>query len=247
MQKKINYSHLKNLHTLRGPLRALPILFPKGIPKKILDIGCGTGTWLSAAKILGAKEVLGIDGVNIPDNIMKIKKKEFLCKDLTKPIKLKKNFNVVLCLEVAEHLDKKYSDILLRTLTNHSDTILFSAACPGQKGENHLNCRWPDYWQKKFNKLGFKCIDAYRQKIWEIKSIEPWYRQNIFLAKKSKNAGNEQRIKKILHPDMFLLQKPTEAKRTISCIEKGSQKTLWYLKTPFKALFYKVKRKLYFK
>jgi len=43
-----------SLHTLQGAAAALSAIFGSGAPKSLLDVGCGTGTWLRAAMDLGA-------------------------------------------------------------------------------------------------------------------------------------------------------------------------------------------------
>jgi len=200
---KIKFKHSENKHTVEGAKAALTKIFGNKVPKTVLDVGCGVGTWLKACQELGAKEVQGIDGVKIPKNQLLIDNCKFTAKDLTKPIDLKKKYALVLCLEVGEHLQENDSNTLIEGLTRHSNTILFSAACPGQKGQNHINCQWPSFWQKKFNNYGFACFDTIRKKIWDNQIIEPWYRQNIFLAKKSKKAGKEKRISPLKHPEIF--------------------------------------------
>ena len=67
-----------------------------------------------------------------------------------------------------------------------------------------MNCQWPEYWQLLFNARGYVCDDAFRWEIRNIQEIEPWYRQNIFIAKLSpKLAGHEPRIRAVVNPDMF--------------------------------------------
>ena len=44
---------------------------------------------------------------------------------------------------------------LVATITKHGDAVLFSAAIPGQGGQDHLNEQWPEYWQKKFEVNGY--------------------------------------------------------------------------------------------
>jgi hypothetical protein len=110
-----------------------------------------------------------------------------------------------------------------------------------------VNCRWPVYWQNLFNQRGFACSDAPRWQIWNDARIEPWYRQNLFQAKRDPvNAGQEPRIPGIIHPDMFCdLELSLVAKHaglTTSQIEKGSKEVVWYFKTLFTALFTKLVR-----
>ena len=102
--------------------------------------------------------------------------------DLSRPLNLARRFDLVLCLEVAEHLEPASAATIIDTLTAHGDRILFSAAAPGQPGMHHVNCQWPDYWQRLFNARGFACDGAVRWEIWRNGRIEPWYRQNLMMA-----------------------------------------------------------------
>jgi len=92
----------------------------------------------------------------------------------------------------------------VRSLVTHSDIVLFGAACPGQPGQQHINCQWPEWWQKIFNSYGYLCDDSFRWKIWDDRRIEPWYRQNTFLARSdATKAGTEARLPPVVHPDMM--------------------------------------------
>ena len=107
------------------------------------------------------------------------------------------------CLEVGEHLPPESAGTLVRSLCTHSDRIFFSAAAPQQLGEHHINCQWPEYWQALFNEHGYSCHDEVRFRMWRDTGIEPWYRQNMFLARKAPEvAGHEPRIPALIHPDM---------------------------------------------
>jgi SAM-dependent methyltransferase len=237
----IDYDHNKNLHTLRGPRCALPIVFPSGFPRSILDVGCGTGTWLRTAIDLGAREVFGIDGVSIPDADLLFDPKFFKVCDLTSHIDLGRKFEVTLCLEVAEHLDERFATTLIDTLIRHSDCVVFSAACPDQPGQHHVNCRWPSYWQRLFNECGYACEDAVRWQLWEEAEVEPWYRQNMFIAKRMPRvAGLEPRIRPALHPEIVKvqLQNPPYLTKHLGCISVKR-----YPSILARALFSKISRK----
>jgi hypothetical protein len=143
-------------------------------------------------------------GIKIPIDELLFPAHLFQALDLTKSFQLNRRFELILCLEVAEHLSPNAADGLIDSLIAHGDTILFNAACPGQPGQHHINCRWPSYWQDLFNRRNYACDDSIR---WQLESdtrIEPWCRQNIFVARHRPDiAGKEQRIISVVHPDMM--------------------------------------------
>ena len=201
----IDYDHQRNLHTLLGPEKAMPFVFQcTGKPTSILDLGCGNGTWLRAAHQAGVNEILGVDGVSIEPQHLLIAEGSFRCLSLHEPVDVGRRFDVALCLEVGEHLDQNRSDVILDSLVRHADTIVFSAACPGQVGQHHVNCQWPEWWQSRFNARGYTCDDLVRRLLWDVREVEPWYRQNMFIARKDHDlAGREPRLNAVLHPAML--------------------------------------------
>lgn len=200
----IDYDYRRNSHSLSGAAAALAAILPSPLPRTLLDIGCGTGTWLRAAVDLGVTTVIGIDGVRVPPQDLEVAEETIEYVDLSEPFDLKRRFDLALCLEVAEHLPQHSSHHFVSSIVAHSDVILFSAACPGQPGQHHINCQWPVYWQRAFNERGFICDDSVRWKIWEDARIPPWYRQNIFWARREPaNAGLEPRLKGVVHPDFL--------------------------------------------
>ena len=200
----VNYDHTKSPHTIQGASAALSYVLPNVRPASVLDVGCGIGTWLRAAAEMDVADIRGVDGVALSSNKLLFSYEYFSVVDLSKPFNLNSRYDLVLCLEVAEHLDAAASGILIASLIEHGKTILFSAACPNQPGQSHLNCQWPEYWQKLFNQHGYACDDSIRWRMWNDTRIEPWYRQNIFIAVYNPDcAGTEARIMPVVHPDMI--------------------------------------------
>ncbi len=200
----IDYEHSKNIHLSDGPSEIVPIIIENYQPKSVLDVGCGLGIWLNFIIKEGIVDCMGIDGIDIDDRAIMFSKEKFQCQDLTKPWKLQRRFDLALCLEVAEHLHADFADCLIHCLTNHADLVIFSAACPHQDGQGHINCQWPAYWQEIFNKYQYVCSDDIRPLIWDINFPEYWYKQNIFVARRDpKSSGKEARIMPLVHPDMY--------------------------------------------
>jgi SAM-dependent methyltransferase len=235
---KVDYELAANTHTYAGAHAALSILFPDTKPISILDVGCGPGAWLRAGINLGIQDAVGIDGLDLEADQLLVPKAMVLVHDLRKPFDLGRMFDLALCLEVAEHLPVDVAGDLVRSVTRHANLVLFGAACPGQRGQHHINCQWPAYWQSNFNQAGFACDDAARWKIWDDERIEPWHRQNIFWARNDPSvAGREPRIKSIVHPGMI----PSVASRffidkLMNQIETGSEPISWYLTLSARAL-----------
>lgn len=200
----VDYDYSRNLHSLSGPASVVSLLIGKYPEvRSFLDVGCGTGAWGRALLEHGITDYLGIDGSDHPDTAMHIPRDMFQRHDLEKQLDLGRRFDAALCLEVAEHLPEVSAGVLLESLTKHADLVIFSAAAPGQRGQGHVNCWFPSYWQAIFNSFGFECSDALRWQIWDNAEIEPWYRQNIFVARRDpSSAGREERIRSVRHPDL---------------------------------------------
>lgn len=221
MPTPIQYVHTSATHNTRAAEAFLPILFGEiGVPQSVVDIGCGTGTWLSVFKTKGASKVLGVDGSNVDVAQLHIDLIEFRALDLTQPIRLGEKFDLAVCLEVAEHLPEASSDTLVDTLCHLSNTILFSAALPQQGGQNHINEQPFDYWREKFNQKGYVWKDVFRAVIWNDSRIDSWYRQNMFLIEKvGESPVSQGPIDIYYHPEFYQYKAHHHA-RTANAVDK---------------------------
>jgi len=71
-------------------------------PGSVVDFGCATGNLLSCFKEKGVKEVYGIDGDWVDENLLCINKNEFLRHDFSKePLDLSRRFDLAISTEVA--------------------------------------------------------------------------------------------------------------------------------------------------
>lgn len=205
---KVLYVHDEVTHNSSAAEQVLPVLFEVYQPKSIVDVGCGLGNWIEVAKKMTGSTITGVDGDYVNRSLLKINEEEFVEKDLTKPFDLNKKYDLAICLEVAEHLPESSAKGFIQSLTNHADVIMFSAALPGQGGQNHINEQWPSYWQENFNNCGFEMIDFFRFKIWDNTKIEYWYKQNLFLVVKKGHSLSESNSKlaySLVHPELLNL------------------------------------------
>jgi len=245
----IDYDHALNVHTKGGPQAAfsgLLKLFSQK-PTSVIDVGCGTGVWLRAAIDNGIADAIGIDGIAVPEASLAVPRSLIAIHDLTTPINVDRRFDLAICLEVAEHLDEQFGPVLIESLTNLADTVIFSAACPDQQGQHHVNCQWPAYWQHLFNQRHYFCDDFARWAIWDNAAVEPWFRQNMFVARRDPAAaGKEKRIPAVLHPDFAVLKQSAVSARAkmVREIQEGGMPAAWYCSLPFTALAGKIKRRL---
>jgi SAM-dependent methyltransferase len=103
-------------------------------PVSVVDVGCGDGTWLSVFRQHGVREILGIDREYVTGEILQIPEEEFLRHDLRVPLSMDRVFDLVVSLEVAEHLPAEFAETFVDSLARLGPAILFSAAVPFQGG-----------------------------------------------------------------------------------------------------------------
>lgn len=196
--KNIKYTHDKRTHNTQAAEEMVPFILDFYNPKTVLDVGCGLGTWAYVFKQRGIN-VIGLDWDGVNRDLLEIEKSEFIPTDLEKGFQLKEKFDLIICLEVAEHLSQDSSDIFIKSLVNHSDVILFSAAIPNQGGDNHVNEQPFQYWINKFSSHKFDFYDCFRDKFWQNEKIEWWYRQNMFLV-----SNKDFNFKKVKNPNLHI-------------------------------------------
>ncbi len=182
-------------------------------PRSAVDVGCGDGVWLSVLSRFGVTDVVGIDGNWVTKDMLEIESDRFQPRDLSKPIEANRQFDLVLSLEVAEHLPPEAAETFIDSLVGLGPVIVFSAAVPKQGGCSHVNEQWPEYWIELFRKRGCIAIDCFRSRLWHRSNVSWWYAQNLFLFVAQEAAGKFAELQQhshntrpfsAVHPRMFL-------------------------------------------
>jgi hypothetical protein len=167
--------------SLTAAREILPLLWQRRNFSSVIDVGCGVGTWLAAARELGASLLCGIDGPHVPTEMMRVEPDIIIKTDLEQPLRLKRTYDLCICLEVAEHLSPSRAASFVADLTALSGVIAFSAAIPFQGGDGHLNEMWPEYWAEMFAVHNYRPWCSIREEIWNVREIPWWYRQNLIV------------------------------------------------------------------
>lgn len=199
----------------RSAEEVVPLALDLIRPASVVDVGCGRGTWLAVFRELGIEDVLGIDGDHVDPANLEIPADRFLAADLTRPLRLDREFDLVLSLEVAEHLLEEFASVFVGSLAGLGPVVLFSAAIPFQGGEGHVNEQWPEYWVRHFGDHGYTVVDCLRRRVWGNERVEWWYAQNMLVfarpdrleslpALKDEAELTDLRLLSLVHPRKYL-------------------------------------------
>lgn len=199
--------------------------------RSVVDVGCGTGEWLSVFAQRGVEKIVGFDGAYIDRGRLAIDPSCFVARDLNEPLAGLElgRFDLAMSLEVGEHLLPARAESLVDDLCSLSDTVLYGAAIVSQAGEDHINEQWQSYWAAKFLKRDYVAYDVLRPTIWEDSRVAIWYRQNsIFYVKQDSAAHSlfKQRFGSpsssmldVVHPALYL--RNTNTKRGFQRLAKN--------------------------
>jgi SAM-dependent methyltransferase len=192
----------------------LEILFKKIKINSALDLGCGNGVWLSELEKRGVSKTIGVDGPWVPRDLY-LSNNEFIEHNfIDDKFEIQEKFDVVISLEMFEHIPQKRANELIETISSITDCVLFSAAIPNQGGNGHINEQWLSHWVELFRAQGFYLDDTLRPVIWNDFKIPYWYRQNIVLF--DRNQREEQHFPiDIIHPETLIEKTSPSIRRSI--------------------------------
>lgn len=156
-------------------LRLLPF-------ESVVDVGCANGFLLETFRAAD-KQIAGIElSAAVVELLDPAVREAVAIGDFAE---LAGSWDLVCCVEVAEHIVPDRSLDLVDTLTRAArDWIYFTAAPPGQGGHGHINCRPHDEWLAEFAERGWQ-VDSQRtdELRRELEQLEraAWLRGNSFL------------------------------------------------------------------
>lgn len=169
-------------HSYRSAQLVLPLVSDLFQSRSVVDVGCGTGAWLKAwNEVFKLEDYLGIEGPYLEREKVLIPRDKIIFKDLKEPVSLDRQFDLVMSLEVAEHLPAANADTFIQSLVSLGGVVLFSAAIPGQEGTYHINEQYPEYWAAIFARYNYVAVDCIRPRIWNNPGVAFYYRQNILV------------------------------------------------------------------
>jgi 2-polyprenyl-3-methyl-5-hydroxy-6-metoxy-1,4-benzoquinol methylase len=149
-------------------------------PSSIFDVGCGNGLYLHEAARRGIYAA-GCDGSEVGVRLCPPDILVFL-HDLRRPLIVSRPFDCCISFEVAEHIPKKYSEVLVDSCAGLSDLVLFSSAHPGQTdGEDHINLQPERFWDRLFAKKGLIRDESLTQSLrtrWGSNNVIQWLVEN---------------------------------------------------------------------
>lgn len=150
--------------------------------KTAIDIGCGNGGY--------TKNFIkhGIDAKGYDGNPVTPEVSGGLCGvcDFSQKADFGK-FDLVLSLEVGEHIPAQHEQVFLDNLARHADKyIVLSWAVEGQGGVGHFNCRNNDYIIAELKKRGFvyDALTSIGLRYFSDGEKYPWFKNTIMVFEK---------------------------------------------------------------
>lgn len=150
----------------------------------LAELGCGTGAF--SAPFTSDKEVLGIDFSVGSREMSFLDKKNFLVGDLSKPLLLGRHYDLVISLEVWEHLMPEVEPAYLDNIFSLTpDYLVLSCAVPGQVGRHHYLPHTHSEAVSIVSQFGYAVDNDLTNAFRSIKKLARFYRSNTFVYKKS--------------------------------------------------------------
>lgn len=128
-----------------------------------LELGAGIGAISSLLEDLQMHMTLSdVSRDMICTGRQLFKHEQYIYLDIQKKLTIKSNFDLIIAIEVLEHLDKPdFSIKNIKSLLKPNGWFIGTTPYPYQKNMSdptHVNVQKPEYWHKKFKHLGFNTV-----------------------------------------------------------------------------------------
>lgn len=122
-------------------------------PKTVLDAGCAMGFLVEAFRDRGI-EAYGVDISEYAIERVRPDVRPYCwCGSLTDP--LPREYDLIVCIEVLEHLTPADGERAVANLCSHAPDIVFSSTPDHFRDATHVNVQPPEYWAALFGRHGF--------------------------------------------------------------------------------------------
>lgn len=183
-------------------------------PTSVLDAGCALGMLVEGLRRRGV-EAWGIDISEFAINNVAPEITPF-CKVASILDHFPQQYDLIVSIEVLEHLPPADASRAVENLCKHSNNVLISTSPVDYTEPTHINVQQPDYWARKFASAGFfhdLDFDAsfitpwaalYRRKVEELPEIIQSYERRLW------HISNENRALRETSAQIFALRENIE-------------------------------------
>lgn len=137
-------------------------------PSTVLDAGCAWGFLVEALR----QRNVAAWGVDISEYAIQNVHPDFqpFCRigSVTEPFD-QPHYDLIVCIEVLEHMPQAEAEKAVENLCRHSDDILFSSTPFDYREATHFNVQPPEYWAECFARQGF-----FRDVDFDASFLTPW-------------------------------------------------------------------------
>ena len=122
-------------------------------PRRVLDVGCAKGLLVEQLRALSI-EAFGLDISSYAISEVSDAVKPF-CRIGDGAEDFGEQYDLITCVDVAQHLEEADANRLVRNLCRHADEVIFSAPGDDHSNPTYLNVQPASYWKARFAQNGF--------------------------------------------------------------------------------------------